>query len=493
MEINRGTKVLVYRRVEKEEGWHNGWANAMNYCIGQWATVERNYNNDPLGVYAKVGFNTWGFPPSSVLTIESLRAYLKVGMRVRVIGSNTNDPDGFPAGGYAFPHRLLDMIGKEYLITHIHFGREGAYYMVNGTPFLASNLMPIQGIFALKDVVKVSEKGHTFNQKYVEVVKVDSLAGILTVAKRGKKKEVKFSSVTKKDDKAIIQRIQDENEAAKEPIVKELDAQIASAGRLGLPLASSDFAIQLEDGTRDLHVGHYCFGRISAYAKKHIKTIGVSFKRVDMRLGTDELRQDYRKYLDFVLFRSVWKDMYINPISVDNVFENGLYIRTDVPPSMAMISMIACRQGWEYRKSLPTFTMLVEEGIKEEVAFILSYLIHKDDGEYYLAHNDSSHTLFNGGMTIKGVSKFMKNGFTEEHKDNNTLQQGNVAYRIFRTIDKKERGWGSEALGTLNHLVSSTVSNKQVTKRVEWADIRVLSEADVVEFAKGVEIEYDKA
>lgn len=128
-----------------------------------------------------------------------------------------------------------------------------------------------------------------------------------------------------------------------------------------------------------------------------ISGIQKNYRKFDAKLA--------RPWLDYLINRSIWKDIYLNN-DVDQVLKDScVVIHTNTPACLLMQALVATRHSWEYIPMMKAFSALVEGGCPEDMAILLAYLVSCNGDDASLKVGPGSHKSLSPTYMTKPMIK----------------------------------------------------------------------------------------
>lgn len=122
---------------------------------------------------------------------------------------------------------------------------------------------------------------------------------------------------------------------------------------------------------------------------------------------------DYKAYVDYIINRSPWA-IASKRMSVDRVLKEGLHMKLSTPGKIFGAACVALRMGKEFSATrLPIYTMVVNEGYEECVAFMVMHAFTADDQEIRYSPPNGAHTLADTATQIGPWCSLMRYGYDE--------------------------------------------------------------------------------
>lgn len=202
-------------------------------------------------------------------------------------------------------------------------------------------------------------------------------------------------------------------------VAQELQKAQANKGRIG----TCSYAIGLEDGHIVFQVNDICHARIRPKKRNSIPvavSLMVSAHIERIKNAEEDLSEEvlnYKKVIDYILNRSPWASVFTN-----TDYENNFgCVDMDVERGVNAIASaaIALRTASEFQTSNRVFVSLIEAGINEDVAYIIT---HQCQGNI-VGMFSGNHHIFSNCVTISTLVSFFKTGkFIDEGPKYNTIK-----------------------------------------------------------------------
>jgi hypothetical protein len=204
-----------------------------------------------------------------------------------------------------------------------------------------------------------------------------------------------------------------------------IGALLRKAQADNIPLAKakaggvSSFTIWFEkDGKidkKDIFAG-ICHAGLSYSAyKEDGKIVGVTdyLFPYETQVAKDQ-HADYKAFVDYVINRSPWHSFW-KKSSVDRALKEGLQLKADVPAMQVASACVALRMGKEFAANkLPIFTMLVNAGYEEAVAWVLMQMFHKNGEKIQQVPPTGAHTVISTDTQIGPLMHLMRYGYDDK-------------------------------------------------------------------------------
>ncbi len=178
--------------------------------------------------------------------------------------------------------------------------------------------------------------------------------------------------------------------------------------------------------------GTYCFAPIKAVLRADsIENKGL--KRLILSPAQGKNNKTFNKYLDFILNRSIFKDCFLTK-RVCDAYQYGIEMDLSKPGNQTWAAMTSVRRGWEYPYKTNAWKTLVDNGISENFALILSPFLQREKGKKELLSSltigESGHEAFYFQDIGEGIASLLN----PLKKITAPLFEGIISpYQIFRT------------------------------------------------------------
>lgn len=172
------------------------------------------------------------------------------------------------------------------------------------------------------------------------------------------------------------------------------------------------------------------------------------------RRGWKDTKDVQRDFLDYVVNRSPYKDVFLIK-DIDYIFKNGMLCNVDVPDNLLAGALILVRSLWEWTYIPLHWKKLVLLGVNEDMALLAAHTVDGREGKYMFNENDYSHKAIHPrGMSKEYITAFLKHepknpreNFRETKGYSNVqLLWGNVKEDFFKQYkpknSKKYESWG---------------------------------------------------
>lgn len=171
----------------------------------------------------------------------------------------------------------------------------------------------------------------------------------------------------------------------------------------------SHYLFQTGDGELKTHFNDVCYAR---FTTDYDRDTGIIKARVymnqwDYYFKTPKEVKLYKKYIDWVVNKSPWKDAFLN--GKGNYFKDGLAINCNHPAQYVVGAMTAIREPLEHKHQPALFDLLCKKGISPELSHMVSGQSSSID---CVGGRGSGHCVFHSSIGIEAVKAFKKG----EHK-----------------------------------------------------------------------------
>lgn len=149
---------------------------------------------------------------------------------------------------------------------------------------------------------------------------------------------------------------------------------------------------------------------------------------LDHALALVANKKQIRKWVSYIILRSPFKDCFKTK-NMQAAWRYGVQMDVDKPTSQVVASLIALREGWEFKNLLKVFNILVKNGVNEDVAFVLSRVVSERDGKWFKASWGGHQTL---GYVLgkEEIKSLIKNGLKKIDKP---IRYNGDSYSIHKT------------------------------------------------------------
>lgn len=186
-------------------------------------------------------------------------------------------------------------------------------------------------------------------------------------------------------------------------------------------------------------VGAACHANIrgSGLIHEHYEGIAGVYNKM-----TDEAKAEYRRWFDYLVNRSPWKDVYITK-DFDDALANHVSINVQMSSPVVMGAITILRTGHEYPRIRTLFCKLVDEGVPEFAAMAAQAFMGYTVGQFTTGGLHTNHTIFDSYMHPEKVLSFMLNGYEDKWKNINVFHKtreiaGEWSFGIFNSIVKND-------------------------------------------------------
>lgn len=161
-------------------------------------------------------------------------------------------------------------------------------------------------------------------------------------------------------------------------------------------------------------------------------------------------REDHLKWVDYFVNRSPWKDVHILK-DAEKILDGCYILDPETDKNLLASACIVSRFNTESNKlNFAYWAKLVKDGVKEDIATLLSHIFKLDDNKVsyhpYYSHN-SFHPV--NSMGPKGCSNFLEGKYNK-----------NGSYQNSRNYTRVSEIWGNSDVRSLsNNCISFVPSN----------------------------------
>jgi len=170
----------------------------------------------------------------------------------------------------------------------------------------------------------------------------------------------------------------------------------------------SHYLFQLEDGEIKTHFNDVCYARFHSGMDKNYNQLkcGIIKARVYLNQWPKHFKTPkevrlYKKYIDWVVNKSPWKDAFLNGKS--DYFKDGLAINCNQVHQYVFGAMTAIREPLEYRHQVVTFDTLTKKGISPELAHVIGGLSMSDGA---MGGRGGGHSVFDADFSVTSLKQF---------------------------------------------------------------------------------------
>ena len=191
----------------------------------------------------------------------------------------------------------------------------------------------------------------------------------------------------------------------------------------------SHYIFQEGDGIIQKHFNDVCYARFlsNRHDKNYNKiNTGIIKARVYLNQYSKHFKSKeevflYKKYIDWVVNSSPWKDAFLNGKS--NYFKNGLSINCNQVHQYVAGAMTAIREPLEHHHQPKVFDTLVKKGISPELSHMISGICC---GEFSIGKRGGGHDVFSARITTESVKDFK--GMNHIYKDKKPLKEDSGSF-----------------------------------------------------------------
>lgn len=175
------------------------------------------------------------------------------------------------------------------------------------------------------------------------------------------------------------------------------------------------YAIKFTDGSIKYQVRDACHARIpnsswgcGEYFKKTPMAIALNVKG---HSGCFKDITTYRKYVNYILNDSPWKEVFLTR-DVDEAFKYGVLMNVEKNIHAIVAGAVALREGSEFAYETTIFEELLDNGISGNTAYVLSKNFKKNGNDnYQLVGISNAHKVLAYSMDRAVTLEFFKNGY----------------------------------------------------------------------------------
>lgn len=139
----------------------------------------------------------------------------------------------------------------------------------------------------------------------------------------------------------------------------------------------------------------------------------------------------YKQYVDYMINRSPWAVAF-KAKPVDEVINTGIEMDVEKPAGQVAGALIALRHGTEYPEKVKSFVKLLDMGIDEASAWILSFMFNHGKNGFSYGNHTGGHQAIASAMDADVIFKFFKKGFPKLERKKPYREA--TKYRVFEAV-----------------------------------------------------------
>lgn len=249
--------------------------------------------------------------------------------------------------------------------------------------------------------------------------------------------------------------------------------------------AKKKFAEAIENGSgvsQWLRRGvHGWSQRVAAACHAELRGDGAIYEMYEGIAGVykklnDDGKEEYRRWFDYLVNRSPWKDVYLTK-DLDDALVNHVQINVALASQVVMGAITILRTGHEYPSIRRQFCDLVDKGVPEFAAMASQSFISLRRDEYYIGGCNTNHTVFDSMMSPEQILTFMVKGYSERVLKINRFENTRSiptywSFGIFDGIVENRRGYDPKTLDWVEPVQVGMAKTSKINleKFIEYAN-----------------------